>query len=73
VVGFTLTGERGVWGGDGRLLKELLTEGVRCAVDPNLGLFDTTADGLLFARPAAERLDQVRTRQQQNSCSLKWG
>jgi len=46
----------------GGLTKEFLTEGVRCAIDPQLGLFDTTADGLLFARPAAERLDQVGER-----------
>jgi hypothetical protein len=30
---------------------------VRCAADPNLGLFECTAEGLLHARPAAERED----------------
>jgi hypothetical protein len=42
----------------GGLMKELLDEILTKGMDPNLGLFSSTSDGLMFPRPSSDRIDQ---------------
>lgn len=42
----------------GGLMKELLDEVLTKGFDPNLGLFSSTSDGLMFPRPSSDRIDQ---------------
>ena len=42
----------------GGLMKELLDEVLTKGMDPNLGLFSATSDGLMFTRASSDRIDQ---------------